>query len=366
MRLKYLLLHEWLLTRGGSERVVDELLNVFPIESVVTLFYRRDYELPRSVPVRSSFLNRLPRVGAYYRQLLPFYPIAVSALDVRGYDVIISSSHSLIKCVGKSPSQLHICYCHTPPRYLYDFRASYFPGIGGAVAGPALDLIARWDRERSRGVDHFIANSKYVADRIGRIYGKESEVIYPPCRTDFGPPAAKEDFFLTAGRFVPYKRMDLVVSAFNELGLPLVVAGGGPLFRSVSAIAGPNVRMLGWVKESELTGLMKKARAFVFAAEEDFGIVCVEAQACATPVICYRKGGQSETVVELSDGDGRPTGVFFGEQSAGSIVRAVREFASAEGAFAPDSLIANAKRFSADRFRREIKSFVDSRVAVLR
>jgi glycosyltransferase involved in cell wall biosynthesis len=294
-------------------------------------------------------------------------PLAVEQLDVSAYDLVISSNHAVAKGVLTGPDQVHICYCHTPIRYAWDLQHQYLreagltKGIKGALARAMLHYIRLWDYRTAAGVDHFIANSAYIARRIKKIYGREAVVMHPPVDVEAFPfAAAKEDFYVTASRMVPYKRVDLVVAAFAQLPeRRLIVLGDGPEMEKVKALAGPNVTLMGYQGDAVLREHLQRARAFVFAAEEDFGILPVEAQACGTPVIAYGRGGALDSIIGLDDDTGAaPTGVFFEEQSAAAIAGAVRAFEAAT--IDPLACRAQAERFGAERFRAAFSGFVDT------
>ncbi len=314
-------------------------------------------------------MQRFPRAQRWYRKYLPFYPLAVEQFDVSGYDVILSSSHAAAKGVLVRSDQLPICYCHTPVRYAWDLTHRYLKqgglmrGLKGSFARAILHYIRLWDVAAANRVDHFVANSHYTARRIWRAYRREATVIYPPVDVErFRVREKKEDFFLFVSRLVPYKKADLVVAAFTRLGLPLVVVGDGPQFEEYRQLAGKNVKLLGYQDDAAVANLLAKARALVFAAEEDFGIVPVEAQACGTPVITYGKGGVCETVV-AADGTNwdDATGLFFPEQTPAALAAAVRQFISWEGRFRLKVLRANAERFGQERFKREINELVNNK-----
>ncbi|MBI4243491.1 MAG: glycosyltransferase [Planctomycetes bacterium] len=353
------LLHEWLIKYAGSEKALDEIISEFGADTVYTLVRSKECKLKNRIRIRASFLNKLPFSDKLYKHLLPLHPLAVDSISVPADNkIILSSSHALIKGIKKRRDQMHICYCHTPPRYLYDLRGQYFTGLKLALLSPILDCIMAWDQRRVKNIDYFVANSGYIRDRIKRVYDRDSKVIYPPCRIDFGANGKKEDFFVTISRLVPYKKVDLIVRAFNELKLPLIVIGDGSQLGMIKSIANGNVKILGWVDGTQLADLMKKARGFVFAAEEDFGIVCVEAQACGTPVICYSKGGQTESVINWNDSQEKATGILFNEQSKDGVIEGVQKFLEIERDLKPDNFQLNVQRFSSERFRKEIRQYV--------
>jgi len=321
--------------------------------------------------VRTSFLQHLPRAHSAFRLLLPLFPRAIESLDVSTYDLVISSSHAVAKGVRTHRGQLHVCYCYTPMRYAWDLQDQYLRRIGfdrglhGFLAKRALARLRRWDRATSGRVDDFIAISQHIADRIRRCYGRDSTVIYPPVAIDAPPDSssmtAARSVYVTVSQLVPYKRVDLIVEAFKQLpDRTLVVIGEGPERARIEAIAPANVCMLGALSESERDRWLREARAFVFAAEEDFGIAPVEAQAFGVPVIAFARGGALEIVAGLDDAV--PTGVFFSDQTAEAIARAVREFERNEGRIRPQACRDNARRFAPARFRQELRTFIDARV----
>ena len=366
------LVHDWLDTWRGGENVLAEMLRIYP---QADLFALVDF-LPDAVRQRlqgrravTSFLQRLPGARRHFRACLPLFPRAVESLDISGYDTVLSSSHAVAKGVRTRPDQLHICYCHTPMRYAWDLREQYLEASGlaagprGAIARRMLDRLREWDRGASDRVSAFVANSEFIRARIKRCYGRDSTVIAPPVDTDFFTPGGvRGDDYVTASRWVPYKRVDLIVSAFRELPeRRLVVVGDGPDAARVRAAAGPNIEFVGEVARERLRELLRGARAFLFAAEEDFGILPLEAQAVGTPVIAFGRGGVLETVRGLDDR--APTGVFFVEQTPAAIANAVRRFEADAPRIRPEACRTNAERFSAERFRREFAAFVAARRA---
>lgn len=365
--MKTAIVHDWLVTYGGAERVLEVMLEEFPEADLFSLY---DFIPPekrgfiKNKPVTTSFLQQMPLAKKKYRLYLPLMPLAVEQFDLSKYDLVISSSYAVAKGVITGPDQVHICMCYSPIRYAWDLTHQYLresnlvTGLRGWIARYILHRIRIWDCRTANGVDEFIAISGYIARRIKKAYGRLSTVIYPPVDVDaFELHTQKEDFYLTASRMVPYKKIDLIVEAFSRMpGKKLVVIGDGPDFGQIQAKAGANVSLLGYQPFDVLKDYMQRARAFVFAAEEDFGIVPVEAQACGTPVIAYGKGGALETVVESK------TGVFFRRQRCDDIIEAVRDFERVIDTFDPEIIRQNALRFSIERFRREFKAFVEKAV----
>lgn len=353
--------HDWLVTWRGGENVLAQVLELLPGADLYALV---DFLSPAARSAlhgkhaRTSFLQRLPLAQRHFRVLLPFFPRAVESFDLRRYNAVISVSHAVAKNVRISPGQRHVCYCLTPMRYAWDLRDEYLTSIGAAsgprrwLADRVLDRLQEWDRRSSDRVHTFIAISNYVAERIRRAYGRTAEVVYPPVDTDYFQPAQDDtarDYYLTASRWVPYKRIDAIVAAFRSLpGTRLVVAGDGPDATRIRRAAGASVEFVGEVERGRLRELMRGARAFVFAAEEDFGIVPLEAQACGTPVIALGRGGALETI---NAGPHQPTGLFFEQQEPAAITHAVRSFERSRSAFDPAACRQNALRFSTARFR---------------
>jgi glycosyltransferase involved in cell wall biosynthesis len=365
--MKIAVIHDWLITYAGAERVLEQVLELFPeadLFSLVDFLPPEQRFFIKGKKVKTSFLQHMPFAHTRYRRYLPLMPMAVESLDVSSYDLIISVSHAVAKGVKSRPGQKHICLCCSPMRYAWDLREQYLheagldKGLKGWLATCMLDRIKAWDLNTVPRVTEFVAISHYIARRIKADYGRDSTVIYPPVYVDkFEPVDKKEDFYLTASRMVPYKRIPLIIEAFAATpDRRLVVIGDGPEFEKAKAKAGPNVELLGYQSDAVLKSYLQRARAFVFAAEEDFGIVPVEAQACGTPVLAYGRGAARETIV-----DG-VTGLFFDQQTVPAIVDAIARFEVAPGSFAAAEIRKNAERFSSARFRREFLDFVERRL----
>lgn len=361
--LKVAIVHEWFVDYSGSERAVEQILNIFP---QADLFAQVEF-LPENLrgfiknkPVTTSFIQKLPGARKHYRSYLPLMPLAVEQFDLTEYDLVISSNHAVAKGVITGPDQLHISYVYSPIRYVWDLTHQYLRESGLAT-GPRswlarylLHRIRKWDVRTANGVDHFVAISEFIRRRIDKVYRRPAEVIYPPVDVDSLMLCRnKADYYLTASRMVPYKRMSLIVEAFSAMPeRQLVVIGDGPEFKKIRKLAGPNVRLLGYQPFDVLHEHLRRARAFVFAAEEDFGILPVEAQACGTPVIAYGKGGSLETVVEDM------TGIFFDTQSLESLCRAVDRFEAMEHRFSPEAIREHAQGFSVAQFQTRFREFV--------
>jgi glycosyltransferase involved in cell wall biosynthesis len=365
--LRVAIVHDWLVVYSGAERVLEQLLRLFPhadLFAVVEFLPDGLKDFIGRREVRTTFVQNLPGARGRYRSYLPLMPLAVEQLDLASYDIVLSSSHAVAKGVLTGPEQMHVSYVHSPMRYAWDLQHQYLResgldrGLKGWAAKWLLHRLRMWDQHTANGVDHFVANSRFIRSRIRHIYRREAHVIYPPVDVEsFSPGGAREDFYLTASRLVPYKRVALLVEAFTRMPeRRLVVAGDGPERERIRALAGPNVELLGHCDEHTLRDLMRRARAFVFAAEEDFGIAPVEAQASGTPVIAYGHGGATESIRGLEHA--RPTGVFFDEQSVPAIVAAIDTFERNAHRIAPAACRENALRFSAGRFVTEYSGFV--------
>lgn len=363
------IVHDWFSDSGGAEKVVSRMLRLYPhsdLFSVVDFLsdkQRKDIVGGRSVT--TTFIQKLPKAKSY-RKYLPLMPIAMESLDLSAYDLIISSSSSVAKGVITGPDQVHICYCHSPMRYAWDLQEQYLKesgiskGVKGFLARSMLSYMRTWDVRSSFGVDHFVANSQYIARRINKVYRRPATVIYPNVEVqDFEVLSEKHDYFFTCSRMVPYKKIDLIVDAFSSMpDKKLIVIGDGPDMAKIKARAGANVELMGYQSFSVLKEMMGKARAFVFAAEEDFGIVPVEAQACGTPVIAFGKGGCLETVL-----DG-VTGIHFKQQTVSSLCEAVARFETMT--FDSSVIRAHAEKFSSERFDQELIEFVREKTRVLK
>ena len=339
--MKYALVHEWLTPEatGGSELVVAEILR----HQTADLYALIDFESsnPQSYlyqrQIGTTFLQNFPGARQGVQKYLPFLPLAIEQLDLRQYDVILSSSHIVAKGVLTTPEQLHVCYCHTPMRFAWDLTFDYLKyspmgkGLAGLLTRYLLHRLRLWDVVSANRVDYFISNSKHTARRIWRCYRRKATVIYPPVnieRFQFQP--KKEDFYLTVTRLVGYKQVELIVHAFNQLHLPLVIIGSGPKLERIQHLARSNIKVMGEQPDAVVEHYMQRAKAFVYAACEDFGIALVEAQACGTPVIAYKKGGALETVIDIYQHPDKGTGVFFFPQTPEALVEAIKAFTEQE------------------------------------
>lgn len=361
---------DWLVTYAGAERVVKDFIDVYPeseLYSVVDFLNHDAKKLFHNKSVKTTFIQKLPSAKKRYQKYLPLMPLAVEQLDVSEHDVILSSCHAVAKGVLTGPDQLHISYVHSPIRYAWDMQHQYLreagldKGLNGLITKWLLHKIRLWDYRTANGVDHFVANSQFIARRIKKVYGRDADVIYPPVDVDrFTLREDKEDFYFTASRMVPYKRIDLIVEAFSKMpDKKLIVIGDGSEMAKIKAKAGKNIEILGYQPNEVMVDHMQRAKAFVFAAEEDFGITPVEAQACGTPVIAFGKGGALETVRPF--GTEHPTGLFFDKQTPESVIEAVKRFDEIGSFITPENCRNNSLRFSSERFKKEIFEYVDAK-----
>ena len=367
------IVHDWLDTWGGGESALAQLLAMYPEAQVFALvdFMGGDDRARLGLgsrPVHTTFIQHLPGARNGFRRYLPLFPHAIERLDLSHFDLVLSSSHAVAKGVRTTPSQLHICYCYTPMRYAWDLQESYLQqvglhrGVAGWFVRRSLARLRRWDARSAARVNHFVAISAHIADRIQRSYGRESSVIYPPVDIGrFDASTRRSPVYVTVSRLVPYKRIDLIVAGFRDLpGHQLVVIGEGPERSRIEELAGPNVQLVGQATNEERDRWLATARAFIFAADEDFGIAPVEAQAHGMPVIALGRGGVLETIRGLDDG--APTGVLFPDQTAEAIAKAVRLFEAKAERITALACRDNALRFSAERFRGEFDAFVHARL----
>ena len=359
-------MHEWFASRAGSEKVVEQILRLYPnaeLYALVDVLSAEQREFILRKPVATSFIQSLPFARKHFRNYLPLMPLAVEQFDLSDYDLIISSHHAVAKGVLTRPDQLHISYVHTPLRYGWELQHQYLRqadltrGVKSWLTRAALHYMRLWDVASANRVDAYVANSRYVARRIEKTYRRRATVIYPPVEVQrFDASRPRADFYLTVSRFVPYKRVDLTVKAFVELGLPLVVIGDGDGDRRLRQMASgrDNIQFLGKQPDAVVEDYMRRARGFIFPPEEDFGITPVEAQAAGAPVIAYAKGGQAETVLH------EQTGYLFPYQTVESLVQSVRRLEASVGQFEAGALRQNAERFSSEQFRSRFEAFVET------
>ena len=362
--MKTAIIHDWLTVYAGAEKTLEQILKLYPdadIFVIVDFLPQKDRGFLKEHKITTSFIQKLPFAKSKYRSYLPLMPLAIEQFNLSEYDLVFSSSHAVAKGVITGPHQKHISLCYSPMRYAWDLQHQYLResgldrGFKGWMARYLLHKIRLWDYRTANGVDAFIAISEFIARRIWKVYRRESVVIYPPVDVEaFKLCETKEEFYLTASRMVPYKKIDLIVEAFSTMpDKKLIVIADGPDFEKIRAKAGANVTLMGYQTFEVLRDHMQRAKAFVFAAEEDFGIAPVEAQACGTPVIAYGKGGALETVV-----DG-VSGMFFDTQSVESLCEAVQKFETMK--FDHARISAHAHKFSVERFMREMKLFLQGK-----
>jgi glycosyltransferase involved in cell wall biosynthesis len=361
------LVHDWLTGMRGGERCLEVFCELYPAADLFTLLH-----VPGSVSpvierrrIVTSFVSRLPRAAERYRYYLPLFPAAMRSFDFSAYDLVLSSSHAVAKAARRRPGATHVCYCFTPMRYVWDLYDDYFGAQAPLAARLAMPPIAaalrRWDRRTSRRVDRFVAISRFVAERIRRVWDRDADVVYPP--VDVGRFAIADegpgDYYLVVAALVPYKRVDLAVAAATRMKRRLLVVGAGPEARRLAAMAGPTVELLGWRSDAEVAQLYARCRAVLFPAMEDFGIVPLEAMAAGRPVVAYGVGGATETVMGLdASGEAAPTGVFFHEQRVESLVDAVTTLEANAHRFEPKARRARAEAFDRPLFRDRIAAYL--------
>ncbi|TCZ66894.1 glycosyltransferase [Roseicella aquatilis] len=367
--MRVAIVHEWLESYAGSERVVEQLLALWPqadLFAVCDLLPEAERGFLGGRPVRTSFIQTLPLARKHFRKYLALMPLAVEQFDLSGYDLVLSSNHAVAKGVITGPGQLHVSYVHSPMRYAWDLQHQYLRQAG-LERGPMslytrwlLHRMRLWDQASATRVDDVVANSRYIAERIEKVWRRSSTVIHPPVDVEeFAMGTERGDHYLIAARMVPYKRVELVAEAFRAMpGRRLVICGGGPGMAQVQAAAAgaPNIEIRGRVPQDELVHLTRTARAFVYAAEEDFGIGMVEAQACGTPLIAYARGGSRDIVTPQ-------TGLLFPEQSAASIAEAVEQFEARAHTIGAEACRQNALRFSVTAFRERFRAHVEGLLA---
>jgi glycosyltransferase involved in cell wall biosynthesis len=356
--MRVALVHDWLTGMRGGERVLEALVQLYPTATIHTLVHVRGSVSPaiEARSIRTSFLQRLPGAPERFRQYLPLFPLAVAGLDLTGYDLVIATSHCVALGARPAPAAAHLAYCFTPMRYAWDFEGEYLrrvPAGGRPLLAVVLAALRRWDRAAGRRAGNLAAISHHVAGRVRRAYGREAHVVYPPVRTGwFRPGVAPGERFLCVSALVPYKRIDVAVDAFTRLGWPLDVVGIGPELGRLRRRAGPTVRFLGWLDDESLRARYASCRAFIFPAEEEFGIAPLEAMAAGRPVVAYARGALTETSI-----DG-VTGLFFEQQTPDDLIDALRRF-ELHG-WDPEKIRDHTLRFGEPRFREEMQALVDA------
>lgn len=371
-------MHDWLTGMRGGEKCLEVFCELYPKADLYTLVYLPDRVTSpiRSMNIHASWVSRLPGVRRYYRYCLPLFPRTVEKFSLRGYDLILSSSHCVAKGIAPNGA-LHVCYMYSPMRYVWDMYDAYF---GSSAAWPARmgmrlfrGYLRRWDIRSSQRVHSFVAISRHIAAKIKAIYGRDAVVIYPPVETEkFSVRDTRESYYLIVSALVPYKRIDLAIDAFNRTQLPLKIAGDGPLKKFLERKAGSTVEILGWVPDRELSDLYADCRALIFPGEEDFGITPLEAHASGRPVIAYGKGGVLETVIpldhrhQLAAPNQTPTGIFFADPTPESLIAAIEYFEKERAAFDSAAIRVHSLRFSRERFKSEISQYIEGRLKAWR
>jgi glycosyltransferase involved in cell wall biosynthesis len=370
--IRVALVHHWFVSFAGGERVVDTIAGMFPNADIFTLFLDERKLSPalRGRKITASFLDRMPGARKVHRHCLPLYPLATEMLDLSGYDLVITSDSGPMKGVITDLDATHICYCHSPMRYLWDGYAAYrrdMSSISKFVFELTSHYVRNWDYVAAQRVDHFIANSRYVAQRIHKYYRRQSTIIHPPIDTSRSYLAnSHDDYYLAVGRLVPYKRTDVLIGACQKLGRKLVIVGDGPEKERLKKSAGKNVEFVGETADEQLREIYARCRALLFAADEDFGMVPLEAQSYGRPVIAYGKGGSLETVVGATGSAVRQkassgkllTGIFFERQSAESLADAISTFESCEHLFVPEDIQSHARRFDTSVFVERLNNYI--------
>lgn len=365
------IIHDWLTGMRGGEKCLEVFCELFPDATLFTLLHDKGSVSPviEKMDIRVSFLQKFPGISRNYRNFVPFFPRAIESFDVSGYDLILSSSHCAAKGVKARPGALHICYCYTPVRYAWKFYDEYFSGenpVKKFAISLVMNGLRKWDLKTNKTVDYFVAISDNVRSRIKEYYGRDSDIIYPP--VDVGLHGKGElrkggEYYLVVSALVPYKRVDIAVDAFTASGRKLVVIGSGGELENLKARAGKNIEFRGWSGDDDLVKCYGECRALLFPGEEDFGIVPVEAQLHGKPVIAYARGGALETIEGFNEstGSGKPSGIFFERQTPEDLNEAVMRFEENEDSFDPAAIRRNALRFNRDRFKEEIRSYVEKK-----
>ncbi len=359
------LVHDWLVSMRGGEKVLEVLCELYPDATLFTLLHNKG-KLSSAIErmnIKTTFIDKLPYKKERYRNYLPLFPYAIESVDFSEFDLIISSSHAVAKGAKPKEGALHICYCHTPMRYIWEMYDDYFgKDKAGFLTRTAVSFFApylrRWDVRTSSRVNHYIANSFNVAGRIKKYYNREADVIYPPVDTSrFYVSEKSDNYFLIVSALVPYKKVEIAVEAFNRIGEKLIIVGSGPETVKLKSISGSNIEFLGWCSDNELAEIYAGCRALIFPGVEDFGIVPLEAMACGKPVIAFGKGGALETVIDKGE---NPTGIFFYEQTADALIKAVNNFDDEK--FNPQKIREHALKFDRTIFKGKLKEYIEGKI----
>lgn len=359
--MKLAIIHDWLVNMGGAERTILAFNEMYPNAPIYTTVYNQDKLSSEfmKMNVVTSFIQNLPRGKTSYQKYLALMPTAFEQFDLSNYDVVLSSSSSCAKGVITRPETMHVCYCHTPMRYAWDFYHEYMDKeklgkLSKLIIFFAMNYIRMWDRLSADRVDYYITNSHNVAKRIKKHYRRDVTVIHPPVNASYYTPIDSDDnYYLIVSRLVSYKRIDIAIKAFNKLGLPLKIIGDGPELKMLKSISKSNVEFLGRLSDESTLEYYRKCKAFIFPGEEDFGITPLEAQCCGRPVIAFGKGGALETIVQDK------TGVFFSEQTAEALIKAIQIFETK--AFNKEEVRRHAQKFDVEIFKKKIKQFIDEK-----
>ena len=369
--MKVAIVHDWFISPGGSEKVVQKLILLFPeadIYSLINVFSKENNkQFLNGKKVKTSFLQKIPCIKKCYRFLFPLFPFAIQTFNLSSYDLVISSSHSFSKGVKIKKGQMHICYIHTPVRYAWDLQKQYIQQTPTwflkKIFGLMMKKLRKWDLKTNETVNYFIANSNYVAERVKNNYKRDSKVIYPPVNTNFFSKSItakrieQSSYFVVISRHVLYKRIDLIIKAFNlRPDLKLLIIGTGPKTKYLKSIAGKNITFLGYKTDDEVKNYLTFSRAAIFSAYEDFGISPVEVQACGTPVIALGQGGYLETVID------RKTGIFYKDQTSKSLLEGIDKFIELEKNFDKTEIVKNSEKFSVEQFNSQIKQFINDKI----
>lgn len=372
-KLKIAIAHDWLTGMRGGEKCLEVFCELFPEATIFTLLHNKGSVSPviEKMDIRTSFLQRFPGISDNYRNFLPLFPKAIESFDLAGYDLVLSSSHCVAKGIRVPPGALHICYCYTPMRYAWELFDEYFSGeniLKKWIISKVIKRLRKWDIESNKRIDYFIAISDNVKNRIRNNYNKDADIIYPPAEVSVDQyQYSDKGFHLIVSALVPYKRVDLAVSAFNENGKPLVVIGKGPDLERLKSMSRSNITFLGWVADNELQKHYAQCSTLIFPGVEDFGIVPVEAQGYGKPVIAYASGGVLETVIpfemEKTAVNGKDaTGVFFYKQTVSDLNKAIGTFEENRDIFHPERIKNNAIRFNRDRFKKQIFDYIEDKL----
>ena len=359
--MKIAIVHDWLTGMRGGEKCLEVFCELYPQADIFTLIHNKGSLSPliEKMNIKTSFLQNIPGIKNNYRNYLALYPAAIESFNLKGYDLILSSSHCVAKGIRISDAAMHICYCYTPMRYAWLFFEEYFGNyspIKKAAIKTLIKYLRKWDLKTNAGVDFFVAISDNIRLRIDDFYGRQAKVIYPPVDTSrFNLSTKDEGYYLIVSALVPYKRVDIAIEAFNRLGKKLIVIGTGNCQNKLKKLAGKNIEFIGWADDNALQKYYRNSRALIFPGEEDFGIVPLEAQACGKPVIAFAKGGATETLT-------RQTAVFFENQSAQGLIAAINEFEIRKDDFKPETMRENSLRFDRKIFKEKIKNYIEEKL----